>query len=927
MPYLPGTCWKWGTWVKVCMSAGLSSSLHVLGPYKRMECLTGGITLSSTILSSENKDQPVALNTNASCKVQKPVTDLQLENCLVGEGNLSHVNKDLANRKMQHIPPARRTSSPSFVPSPPAKPSPARRASAPVSMSSISTRPSAALRASSPPPSESQAQGYPSTARQSASPPSDSLAPSATARTLSSSSIDFSPALGSLQATEEDTTTKDGVGGCPEEFVDKEEEEKVELLQERKLSPRDIRDGDNDNDGAAAAAWYVMDQVKKRPTLKQTWKEVHRQTYLGFPMAATNMMWFARYIVSTAFLGQLGGLELAAGTLALTFANVAGWSILIGLAGGMEAVCSQAHGAGRRKVLELTLRRGFIVLLLAALPIAGAWYKAEGLLLLMGQTPVLAKAAQTYLRYLLPDLLATCFIAPLRFFLRSQCITRPVLLCSLLALCLHVPLNYLLISTFGIGAPGTALAICITDFVLAIMLLGYVLLIFPLKRSDDVMSCTDENSAAAPTWGSLLSLAVPCCLMTCMEGWCYEIMVLLTGLLPQPKEAVETVAIVLNGDTILYALEVALASCVCTRVGNELGAKRPVRAYHAAMVALWVSMALGFVGAGWLLLSSRMAWGRFFTKDVKVLKSVAQLLPIMAIIELANFPQNVACGVLRGSARPTMGALINLGTFYVIGIPLAILLGFKYGMGLLGLWIGLATAAATTAILTVTVVLHTDWRIQTSRAYKLSNPRRALLQEAKGTPDEQTHKKGKAEPFIIMPREETFLSNGCSMKGDNGDPKVDASCTKLSNLTSFEQPLARLKELEVEEPDSMRMDSINKRIRSVEDQFADGNWKLLKTGSGRQALGKSYGSSKSGHIQDGHCWEVSMSMMNESVRKCAMMARLEAEERGPHSKRLNGCTQASSRDMKRAVFNKLRLFSSKKGQHKKGQVSERRKTA
>ncbi|MCO5583176.1 hypothetical protein L7F22_037085 [Adiantum nelumboides] len=774
----------------------------------------------------------------------------------------------------------------------------------------------------------SQAPAQPSAAHCLQSSPPDSLGPiqpSAAARVTSSSSIDFSPALGSLESTEEDTTTKDG-DDCPEEFVGKEEDEKVELLQEGKMAPSDNQDDNNDSD-AVAAALYVMDQGKKRPTLKQTWKEVHRQTYLGFPMAAINMMWFARYIVSTAFLGQLGGPELAAGTLALTFANVAGWSVLIGLAGGMEAICSQAYGAGRRDMLELTLRRGFMVLLFASLPIAGTWYKAEGLLLLMGQTPALAKAAQNYLRYLLPDLLATCFIAPLRIFLRSQCVTKPVLLCSLLALCVHVPLNYVLVSTFGMGAPGTAVAICGTDFVLAIMLLGYVLCIPLPKPSDSLVYCLDENSAAALTWGSLLHLAVPCCLMTCMEGWCYEIMVLLTGLLPQAKEAVETVAIVLNGDTVLYALEVALASCVCSRVGNELGAKRPVRAFHATLVALWVSMALGFGGAGWLLLSSQMAWGRFFTKDVKVLKNVAQLLPIMAFIEVANFPQNVACGVLRGSARPTMGALINLGAFYVIGIPLAILLGFKYGMGLLGLWIGLATASATTAILTVTAVLCTDWQLQTSRAFKLTNQERAPVQEAKGTPDERAHKKDNAEPFIIMPREETFLLNSYSTKGDYGDAKVDASCTKLPDLASSEQPIPCSKELEVEKPDSIRLESINKRIRSVEDQFADGNWKMLRTGSGRQALGKGYGSSKSGHIQDGHCWEVSMSMMNESVRKCAMMARLEEDEHRPYNKRLNGCTQASSRDMKKAVFNKLRLFSSKKGQHKKGQVSERRKTA
>lgn len=148
--------------------------------------------------------------------------------------------------------------------------------------------------------------------------------------------------------------------------------------------------------------------------------------------------------------------------------------------------------------------------------------------------------------------------------------------------------------------------------------------------------------------------------------------------------------------------------------------------------------------------------------------------------------------------------------------------------------------------------------------------------------------------------------------------QVDTVCTEQS---SFEQPFANLRELEHR---GLKMDSMSKRIQSIEDQFVDGNWKLLKTGSGRQAIGKSY-YSKSGHLQDGHCWEVSMSMMNESARKCAMMARLEEQQR-PLSKKPVACSQAVSRDMKRMVFRKLRLFTSKKSQPKKTHLPERRRT-
>jgi hypothetical protein len=137
--------------------------------------------------------------------------------------------------------------------------------------------------------------------------------------------------------------------------------------------------------------------------------------------------------------------------------------------------------------------------------------------------------------------------------------------------------------------------------------------------------------------------------------------------------------------------QLALSSCVCTRVGNELGANRPLQAYYASMAALGLSAFLGSVGAIWLI-SERFVWGKLFTDDARILRGVAEILPIMGLCELGNFPQTVACGILRGSARPSTGACINLGSFYLVGLPLSLLLAFVFKLGLLGLWLGLLAA-------------------------------------------------------------------------------------------------------------------------------------------------------------------------------------------------------------------------------------------
>ena len=97
--------------------------------------------------------------------------------------------------------------------------------------------------------------------------------------------------------------------------------------------------------------------LQQWPTLHQMWAELKKQRPIGLPVAIMNVMWFARFIISTMFLGRLGALELAGGTMALTFANVTGFSILMGLAGGMEPICGQAFGARRYLALFTDFNR------------------------------------------------------------------------------------------------------------------------------------------------------------------------------------------------------------------------------------------------------------------------------------------------------------------------------------------------------------------------------------------------------------------------------------------------------------------------------------------------------------------------------------------------------------------------------------------
>ena len=91
-------------------------------------------------------------------------------------------------------------------------------------------------------------------------------------------------------------------------------------------------------------------------------------------------------------------------------------------------------------------------------------------------------------------------------------------------------------------------------------------------------------------------------------------------------------------------------------------------------------------------------------------------LPIIGLCELGNCPQTTGCGVLRGTARPRVGANINLGCFYLVGTPVAVGLGFYAGFDFQGLWLGLLAAQASCVVTMLVVLNRTDWELDRSSA-------------------------------------------------------------------------------------------------------------------------------------------------------------------------------------------------------------------
>ncbi|XP_057447234.1 protein DETOXIFICATION 51-like [Lotus japonicus] len=464
------------------------------------------------------------------------------------------------------------------------------------------------------------------------------------------------------------------------------------------------------DDPEKQAAWTNT----PRSTMWEVIRESKSLMEVAFPIALTALIFYTRSIVSMIFLGKLGDVELAAGSLAIAFANITGYSFLSGLSLGMEPLCSQAFGANRPKLLSLTLHRCIIFLLACSIPISILWLNMSRIFIFLHQQEKITVLAQNYLLFLLPDLITNSFLHPIRVYLRAQSLTHQVTLASLAGTLLHIAFNFIL---FHRGAAGIAAASAASNISILLFLVLYVWI-----------SGVHKATWTAPSWECfsfsgfqpLIKLAAPSCVSVCLEWWWYEIMIVLCGLLVDPTATVAAMGVLIQTTGLIYVFPSSLGLAVSTRVGNELGANRPARARMSAVVAVFFAAVMGFVAVVFAS-AMRHQWGRMFTADGDILRLTTAAMPILGLCELGNCPQTVGCGVVRGTARPNAAANVNLSAFYVVGMPVAVALAFWLEVGFCGLWLGLLSAQVCCAGLMLYLIGTTDWEHQAFRAQLLTS--------------------------------------------------------------------------------------------------------------------------------------------------------------------------------------------------------------
>ncbi|CAJ1952037.1 unnamed protein product [Sphenostylis stenocarpa] len=439
-------------------------------------------------------------------------------------------------------------------------------------------------------------------------------------------------------------------------------------------------------------------------------EEVKKQLWLAGPLIAVTLLEFSLTVISVMFVGHLGELALSSASMATSFASVTGLSLSIGMASALDTFCGQSYGAKQYHMLGIHLQRAMFVLMTVNIPLAVIWANTRPILIFFGQDPEIAAEAGSYATFMIPGLFAFGLLQCLNRFLQTQNNVFPMMCSTGITTLLHVFICWILVFKSGLGNKGAAVASSISYWFNVIMLSLYVKFSPSCAKTWTGFSKEALHDILTFTW-----LAVPSAVMVCLEMWSFELMVLLSGLLPNPKLETSVLSICLNTAATVWMIPFGLSGAVSIRVSNELGAGRPWNARLAVRVVLVIAIIVSTL-TGTVIILVRNIWGYLYSNEVEVVKYVAVMLPILAASNFLDGLQCVLSGTARGCGWQKIGAFVNLGSYYLVGIPLAIVFAFVMHIGGKGLWLGIICALIVQVCSLMIISIRTDWQQQAKKA-------------------------------------------------------------------------------------------------------------------------------------------------------------------------------------------------------------------
>jgi multidrug resistance protein, MATE family len=442
--------------------------------------------------------------------------------------------------------------------------------------------------------------------------------------------------------------------------------------------------------------------------------EMKATLWLAWPMVLTNVAQSAMTATDVLMLGWLGPDALAAGAIGT---NIYFMLMIfgLGLVLGVAPVLAQEVGAFKHEVRRVrqTVRHGLWIAVLTSIPIWLVLWNAEPILVATGQDPAIAANAGTYVRALQWAVLPFYGYIVLRSFISA--LERPMwaMVIMVLAVVFNALANYALIfGNFGmpaLGIQGSGLATTLSS---AMMFLGLVLVIVFDRQFRRYFLFGRLWRLDKKQFVHLFKLGSNIGLLLWFEVGLFTVSALIMGIIGRDTVAAYIIAIQLASLTFMVPLGISQAATV--RVGLSYGAQDPDGMKRAGWASFVLATGFMILSSLVMLLFPEQLIDLFLDKTNAESQSVRILaisfLGFAALFQVVDGVQAVSAGMLRGLQDTKIPLLIGGIGYWLVGMPVGLLLAFTFDFKGAGMWLGLASGLAF-----VSIALVWRWVLVTKR--------------------------------------------------------------------------------------------------------------------------------------------------------------------------------------------------------------------
>lgn len=417
---------------------------------------------------------------------------------------------------------------------------------------------------------------------------------------------------------------------------------------------------------------------------------------LLIPILITQCGMYAMSFFDTVMSGHASADDLAGVAIG---SNI--WMpIFTGLSGilmGLTPIISHHIGAKEEHLIGSKLVQAlYLAIGMALIVILIGSFVLNPLLHLMNLTPKVHLIARHYLIALSFGMVPLFGYNVLRGFIDAHGLTRLSMAITLLAPPVNVIFNYFFI--FGklgfpkLGGVGAGVATAITYWIIMLVAL-LILAKGPFFSHYKLFRHWPKIEFSV--WKELLKIGLPIGFSIFFETSIFAVSTILMSQYSTIVVAAHQAA--LNFASFLYMLPLSMSMTLTIAVGFESGAKR----FRDARVYSFIGIGITVLFAGFfalvLILFNHPVAGLYTTNPI-VIKMTSHFLLYAIFFQFSDAFQAPIQGSLRGYKDVNITFIMTLISYWVIGLPVGILLSHLTALGPYGYWLGLIAGLAVGAV-------------------------------------------------------------------------------------------------------------------------------------------------------------------------------------------------------------------------------------